>query len=448
MGVTRLRWRVSGLLGIVLAAAQSVGLAAGLPNPLTLENALELALADHPSAQRADSDRLLAQSERAAAEAQQGTRLDLSARLRWVEPPSSSVYTERNDSAAILRLRQPLSDFGYTEARRDAADAAVEGSEWGYLDARQQLQLQVMQAFFAVLLADLAYARDNEAMAIAFLDLDKARERAELGQVSDVRLFELDSLYQQARRLRSQAVMAQRLSRIRLAAVLNRPDDLPAALVSPAERDPALPERPLADWRQEVLANNPELRRLRAELAAARAAARAADKRHGPAVYAELEAGTYERETGSTYPLAAGVFLEWPLISGGERAAGQAAARARLQAQQAELAAAELRLGELLAERWLEGEVLQARWAEVQAQGDYRELDLDRRRALYEMEVQADLGDAMVQASAVRYERARVQFDAYMTQARLAALAGRLPKRLPERSPESRGAADSAQETD
>ena len=59
-------------------------------------------------------------------------------------------------------------------------------------------------------------------------------------------------------------------------------------------------------------------------------------------------------------------------------------------------------------------------------QDDYRELYLDRSRALYEMEVRTDLGDAMVQMSAVRLDRARAVFDWMLTRAQLAALSGGL----------------------
>ena len=75
---------------------------------------------------------------------------------------------------------------------------------------------------------------------------------------------------------------------------------------------------------------------------------------------------------------------------------------------------------------WLELDTLRLRIEEVNALGDYRELYLDRSRALYELEVRTDLGDAMVQTSAVRLQRAEVVFDWLLAQARLAALAGRL----------------------
>ena len=67
--------------------------------------------------------------------------------------------------------------------------------------------------------------------------------------------------------------------------------------------------------------------------------------------------------------------------------------------------------------------------AGLQIRGDYRELYLARSRALYELEVKTDLGDAMTEITTVHFDRARAEFEWTMTQAELAALRGRL---LPE----------------
>ena len=64
----------------------------------------------------------------------------------------------------------------------------------------------------------------------------------------------------------------------------------------------------------------------------------------------------------------------------------------------------------------------------LQVRGDYRELYLDRSRALYELEVKTDLGDAMTEISALRLDTAFAEFEWMTTQAELAALAGLLPR--------------------
>ena len=51
---------------------------------------------------------------------------------------------------------------------------------------------------------------------------------------------------------------------------------------------------------------------------------------------------------------------------------------------------------------------------------------LDRSRALYELELKADLGDAMTKTSEVRLDIARVLFDWAMNEAKIKAMVGRL----------------------
>ena len=59
------------------------------------------------------------------------------------------------------------------------------------------------------------------------------------------------------------------------------------------------------------------------------------------------------------------------------------------------------------------------------AQLNYRELYLDQRRALYEMEAEANLGDAMVRISEAQRYMAETQFKTAMAWARLDALLGK-----------------------
>jgi outer membrane protein TolC len=142
-----------------------------------------------------------------------------------------------------------------------------------------------------------------------------------------------------------------------------------------------------------------------------------------------LEASVYNRNTSSTHPLGAALVIEVPLLTGGARDAAIGEARARLRGGSARLAAAEHALRQEVLDLWLRLDNLRVELAGLKVRGDYRELYLDRSRALYELEVKTDLGDAMTEISAVRLDVARAEFDWMVTQARLEALAGRL---LPE----------------
>ena len=296
-------------------------------------------------------------------------------------------------------------------------------------EARQEVRLNVMRRFFDVLLADLRFARDNEAMAGAFIDADRARDRHELKRLSDVDLLEREAAYQEALQRRTESQAGQRAARSRLAIAMGRPDELAANLLSPPPPDMpnTLPEYDaLLD---QVLRQNPALHALRAQVESAEAALAAARRSYGPVLSGEVEAAVYNRNTGSTHPLGAALVLEVPLLNGGARDAEVAQARAALRQSRAELAAAEHGLRQQVLDLWLQLGNLRTRLAGLAVRGDYRELYLDRSRALYELEVKTDLGDAMTEISALRLDLAVAQFDWVMTQARLDALAGRL---LPE----------------
>lgn len=400
--------------------------------PLTLEAALAAADADNPVIAAGAANVALATSDRQAAEGLTDPTLKLRGELRYVEPPSGLGDQSNNDSMARLVARQRLYDFGYTAAREQAAELGVEGADWALLDTRQQHRLAVMRAFFDVLLADMRFARDNEAMSVVYVALDRARDRHQLGQVSDVRLAELNADYQQVRQGWARSRTLQRLTRTRLAQLLNRPDDPPAELQMP---DPVDATRKLPEDGElvtQALAANPQLKALRAGLESAEQQVTAARKTYGPVISAEAEAGAYARRLGSRNDWEAGLVFEMPLYAGRSKDAAVAHARAQRDALRAKLQAAELAVRQQVLENRLALDDLKIKLEQVAALGDYRELYLDRSRALYEMEVKTDLGDAMVQISAVRLARAEAEFDWRMARARLAALTGQLIDPTPQ----------------
>jgi hypothetical protein len=109
---------------------------------------------------------------------------------------------------------------------------------WGPLLPPEAAQrLEIMQRFFDVLLADLSYMRDNEAMAVGYVQFDRATARSELGQFSDLAVAELEAAYQQIRRTRAASDASRRLTRSLLAQALGTPEDLPKTLVEPPLQD-------------------------------------------------------------------------------------------------------------------------------------------------------------------------------------------------------------------
>jgi hypothetical protein len=90
--------------------------------------------------------------------------------------------------------------------------------------------MEVMERFLDVLLADLSYSRYNEALAVAYVQLDRANVRRELGQYSELTVAELETAYQDVLRKRTASEATQRLTRELLAQAMGRPGQLPREL--------------------------------------------------------------------------------------------------------------------------------------------------------------------------------------------------------------------------
>ncbi len=397
-----------------------------LPDPLGLDQALRLAVEGVPALLSADAGREGANADLLAAQSLHDFRIGLEGRARLVEPSFKSDNDDPNDSQARLLLSKRLYDFGYGEALESAADKSRQASEFEVREARQQHILTIMRAFFDVILADLSYARDNEAMTVAFLAWDKARDENELGRFSDVELLRLEADYEEARRQRLITEQSQRLTRSRLAIAMGRPNDLASNLSAPAIDLGQAAEGDFEEFWQRVQAGHPLLRALAMRLEAASDQLASARASHGPVLSAELEAGVYNRNTASTHPLGGGLLLEVPLYTGSRKDAAVMQAQAGLTEAKGAHLEAQLQLRQQALEAWLERVRLRSDIRAFGIQGDYRDLYLDRSRALYELEVKTDLGDAMTRITEVRVKRMRALFDWAINEARIKALTGSL----------------------
>ncbi|MFN2337823.1 MAG: TolC family protein [Gammaproteobacteria bacterium] len=399
-------------------------LAQDLPDPLTLEAALAHSQGLHPELLLAQARRESAEARRQLAESRYGTEVSLLARARVVEPSERGrqLHDTRNDSGIRLQLSRRLYDFGQTRARVAAADAASTGQGHHLEAVRQQRGLEVMARFLEVRLADLAFQVQDEAMAIAFVRTDRARNRHELGQMGDVELLALESTFQKVRLARHRAQNEQRNSRARLAQALARPGELSATLVQPRfpGNDRSVPE--LEEIEAAVQAGNPRLLALRAEVTAGRQRLAAARSGGRPVLTGILAASEFNRATSSSDDLEAELRLEIPLATGGRMGADVALARAEMQAAEAALLEAEWDLRQEVFELQQEIRVLQLQRDEVRVDTEFRDLELDQKRTEYEMEFTSDLGDAMVRFSEMRLRQARNEYELALAWARLAML--------------------------
>ena len=395
-----------------------------LPDPLSLEQALSYAAAQHPALEMQRAQLELAHGNAAAIAAEDDISLRVDAYARWVQPGPQSPDQEQEDHQASLLLRKPLYDFGRSSALEDAARTAVNAQESLLQATLDQYRIQVMRAFFDVVLADLRFGRDNEEMAVAYIRYDRTRKRMGLGQRSELEVRQTRTTYEGVRRARYHAQSQQRLTRNRLALLLGFGDKLPANLVAPALNISVKKAPDYTLLIQAALDQNPVLASLRAKTSAADQQLLAAQRDYWPNVDAELEWAQYQRQIGARDDWRAAIKFSVPLYNGNRVSAKILQAQARLHQSQAQAAQGEQDLRQQLLDLWLSLDPLDAQRDQAQANYDYRQLKLDEARTLYEQEKTADLGDSMVQTSEARWLLAQVNFEIAITWAKIQALSG------------------------
>lgn len=418
-GSLRRQWlRIACLL--LLSAASSLA-AAGT---LTLEAALGAAESAHPDLLLAQAEKDSALADQSLARSRQDTSVNLEGILRSGRPTSWNPDFVA-DNSVRLSARKTLYDFGRSSNAELAAAYEVNAREADLTTARDRRRLDIMARYFDVLLADLQYTVDNELMAVYFVNYDQGKDRLARGQISAVELAELESRYRDVLVRRNASGQRQRITRALLANAMNRPGDLPGDL-----EEPKLPgnQRALPDYEALLpllLANNARLHAQQEMLAASQKRMESLRAEKGPTLDAEVQAADYSRTASTRDNLSAGLILSWPLYQGeraDSRIAREMAQYNRVQAGTEKL---KMELTQALLETCLEITQLQgaARGA-AQKNTEYRDLQLERSRGLYELELKSNLGTSMVDTADATLRSRRNEYQLALGFARLEALLG------------------------
>ncbi|HUW49524.1 MAG TPA: TolC family protein [Sulfuricella sp.] len=413
-------------LGVVLALLACLtpdGLAAS-GKRLTLDDALAAADAAHPDLALAEADRDAALAEQDISDSRSDLAVNLEAGLRRAVPspgPDSSI----SDNSLRLNARKNLYDFGRTAFAGQAARATVEAREAGLLDAREQRRIEVMARFFGVLAADMQFTADNETMAVAYVNADNGRDRFKVGQISSAELAELEHRYQEILVKRNASQSRARIARARLANAMNQPGQLAAELEDPKleANNRTLPE--YETLLPAMLENNARMRSKLALLDASRQRMEALRAENSPVLDAEVEAANWSREATTRDNLRAGVVLTWPLYQGRRVSAPLAREQAQFHRLQAEADKLKMDLSDALLDTWSEIDQLQhSVRAAARKQVEYRDLALEKARGQYEVELKANLGDAMAATMAAKLRERTTEYRLALAFARLEALLG------------------------
>jgi len=380
-----------------------------LPEPLSLSAALAIAAEQNPEVMLAQARAQQAQADRDATEVRDNFQMRFDGGLGRREFNGR----EEENNTAYLVLQKQLYDFNRTHLSIAATESQIAAQQALESLARSQYRLAVIDAYYAVLLADATYRVENEQLAIEYVSFDNAKDEAKVGKVSALELLALEEPYQRTSIRRALAENAQRSTRAALAELLGYPNSLPEELDVPDNS--ALKKRAIPDVKvlqQQALERNAELQAASHLLAAAELKLQSAEQMSMPRIDAIGRTGWHSHvdtlyEGRWRYDLA----LTMPIIDGGLKASEVDKAKAELNRVRAQKAALERQTRQAVLETALQLETLKSRAGQVKVAGDYAEMVLDKSRTEYQFERKADLGDSMVRATRAELELMKLERD-------------------------------------
>ena len=281
-----------------------------------------------------------------------------------------------------------------------------------------------MARYFDVLLADMQYAADNEFMAVAYVSWDNAKDRFEVGQISQPELLRLEADYQDIRERRNASQQRMRSTRQKLAHAIYRPGQLPSEL-----DEPALGTMPGRCRIRIPAALGDGKKSTRAGAAGAVGGSGCAACCGSRGAQSGAGCGSDRRRLQSRIDharqLSAGLVFTIPLYQGGRVDARIARELAQKERSAAELEKLRLDLADTLLATlqeidWLRG----SSRAAADKQIEYRDWALERSRAEYELELKTNLGTSMAETQMAQLRRKQVEYRLALALARLEALSG------------------------
>ena len=382
-----------------------------IPEPLKLSDALSFSEEPHPYLSTANFNIQSALNSNDDAESKNNINAYLEGRLRYIEPAGISADQSHDDHRAGIIVSKTLYDFGRSDAGIRSAEQNVKTYVLNKTRVVLERRLDIMTKFFDVILADMSFYRYNEQMATAFISLDRLKDRLKLGQKSDIDVMKQDVEYNRVRYLRIKSQNEQRKTRAKLAVALGRPGELSATISKPVlnKIKNKLPE--VEVLQKLALDNNHLLKSLNSKLLSARENIELARSSDSPTLSLEAGSYAYSRERSSHDEIQVGVVLRVPIFGGRRSDIKIAQALNKVHLIEAEIALAKTKLSADILTQWLEYDSLRGKLLQMKALTDYREIYLDRSRALYEMEVKTDLGDAMVRVSEAERESLQTQYQ-------------------------------------
>ena len=333
------------LAGCLWFAITRLSVAAAEPPRLTLEQAHEMAVRNHPLIRVGDLKALMAGENLrqvrsgffpnvSANAVAVGTAKD-NTRLAAIGALNNPAIFDRN--AEGIMVSQLITDFGRTANLTGSARLLAAAASENAQATREQILLAVDETFYAALQAQSVTRVAEQTITNRQLFLDQVSELARVKARSELDVSFARVNFEDARLLLSKAENDLAAGFAQLANLLGTRTSTNYTLVE--ETLPALVSTNVSDLVQEALATRPDLLSLRHQQGAAVKFAKGERALSYPTISAVASAGVVpvrDPQLPDSYA-AAGVVISVPLFAGGYYSARREAALLQAQAQQESL---------------------------------------------------------------------------------------------------------------
>ncbi len=323
-------WLCILLLGATVWAQEN----AQVPQPLTLKDAIRIALQKHPSVAIAKNQLEQAKARRVQVEARYFPTLSPSVsyvnqQTRTALPGFGTRVGKIDETRSDIALRQTVFDSGQREISAAQARRSVESAEQAYREAVQQKVLSVTTAYYELLrrMALQRVAEANVQRAQQTVDVTKAQVEVGVAAQKDV-------LQAEAELANAQVSLIQARNQVRLAEASLRNElgigqevPLQVAEVGDTEAEQLPPLASLEEYLKEAFAQRPDYQRQRVSSEIQRLSLRLAEIQSGIQIQSDFTYGRrIEPDPGDTRSFS--ITATYPLFDGGSARAAVREARA------------------------------------------------------------------------------------------------------------------------
>ena len=323
--------------------------------PLTLIELIDIALSNNPSTQQAWENARVAEAQKAQAESQWLPQANVSGSITKAKQETGDALSsiDQLQYGPALNMTYLLLDFGGRTAAVTEAAQMLLAANFQFNQALQDLLLNVETAYYSFYSTQSSLEAAEANLLDAQTTYKAAEEKYSVGLDSKPDLLEAEATYNDALYTLEEAKGELETAKANLAQLLSLPADTPLQIVPPQKEIPTdISKEDVSKLILEAVQERPDIKALKAQLMAKKAAITAATSDMLPSLNASGSAVKdwykyykYTKPYDDDYSYSGNLSVNWDIFDGFYNLNKRRAAEADAAALEAQLIQAELEAG-------------------------------------------------------------------------------------------------------